>query len=58
MRQDMAPIANNQKKRVTDFIKNVEDVLGKNHHYWAWPCNPPGGLENCDGLYWSISEFH
>ena len=54
----MAPIANNQKKRVNDFIKNVEDVLGKNHNYWAWPCSPPGGLQNCDGLYWSISELH
>ena len=53
--QATAPIANGQKKKVTDYMKNVQDVMGRNSNFWAWPFEPTGGLDNCDGLNWSIN---
>ena len=52
------PAVNRQMKSVTDFAANVKDVCGKDWHYWMLPCEPDGGMQNCDGLHWSIKEIH
>ena len=32
--------SSNQFKEVTDFKRNVQDVMGRNWRYWFMPCAP------------------
>ena len=47
-----------QMKSVSDSMKNIQDALGKDSHYWILPWEPSTGMENCDGLNWSIQVVH